>query len=149
MELMDQGIRHLAVAVGAGAQGTALTRILGLKSSPGWVVRGMEILEWRFEGVKEQEGTLYLHGPYASGTMLADVVSLPLARALPFLARLAQALSLLSERRMPWFALQADAILFTDDGAVLFLPPRFFGRYGTCAPLRPTATPTNASIIPT
>jgi hypothetical protein len=123
MELMEQGVRHLAVAVGTAAQSTALTRILALKSSPGWFVRGSEIREWRFEGVKEHQGTLYLCGPHASGTMLAEVQSMPLARALPYLARLAAALSLLFERKMGWFPLQADAILLTDDQAVLFLPP--------------------------
>ena len=123
MELMEQGTRHLAVAVGTAVQGTAMTRILALKTSPGWIARGSEIREWRFEGVKEQEGTLYLYGPHAAGTMLEEVLSLPLARALPYLARLAQALSLLSERKVGWFPLQADAILFTEDDAVLFLPP--------------------------
>jgi hypothetical protein len=123
MELMDQGKRHLAVAVGTSTQGTALTRILALRSSPGWIVRGPEISEWRFEGVKEQEGTLYLYGPFESGMLLSEVLSLPLARALPFVARLANALSLLSDRKPGWFPLQADAILFTDTEAVLFLPP--------------------------
>ena len=123
MELRDQGIRHLAVAVGAAVQGSAMTRILGLKTSPGWFIQGVEIREWRFEGVKEQEGALYLYGPPSSGTMLAEVLSQPLTRALPYLARLAQAWSLLSEKKVGWFPLQADAILFTDDEAVLFLPP--------------------------
>jgi hypothetical protein len=123
MELMDQGQRHLAMAVGAAVQGTAMTRILAMKSSPGWITRGSEIREWRFEGVKEMDGTLYLHGPHASGTMLADVIALPLARALPYLVRLAHALSVLAGNRKEWFPLETDAVLFTDDESVLFLPP--------------------------
>jgi len=122
MELMDQGTRHLAVAVGAAMQGTALTRILALKTSPGWIVGHDDVQEWRYEGVREQEGILYLYGPYVSGILLSEILTAQLARALPFLARLARALSLLSEQGKGWYSLQADTILFTEEG-VLFLPP--------------------------
>lgn len=122
MELMDKGIRHLAVAVGPAAQGTALTRILALKTSPGWIVRQNDVEEWRYEGVREQDGTLYLYGPHVSGIPLSDIFTAQLAGALPSLARLAPALSLLAEKGKGWYALEADAVLFTEE-AVLFLPP--------------------------
>ncbi|MGA2975898.1 MAG: hypothetical protein ABSF77_11375 [Spirochaetia bacterium] len=123
MELNEQGVRRSAVALGEASQGTALTRILALKASPGWMVEENAVREWRFEGVKEQNGTLYLYGPYTPGTTLEAALAMPLDKALPLIARLARALSRLSASRIKWFPLQADAVLFTENGGVLFLPP--------------------------
>jgi hypothetical protein len=122
-ELIDQGVKHLAVPVGDTAKGRALTRILALKASPGWHVRGSAVREWRFEGLTEKDGAPLLYGPPAAGQPLAAVLDLPLRSALPFLSRLVQALSLLSRRSIPWFALQTDSVLFDDADGVLFLPP--------------------------
>ncbi|MGD0727675.1 MAG: hypothetical protein ABSB63_19155 [Spirochaetia bacterium] len=122
-ELIDRGVKHLAVPVGDTAKGRALTRILALKTSPGWNVHGREVREWRFEGLTEKDGAPLLYGPHVAGQPLGEVLDLPLRSALPFLSRLAQALSLLAERRVPWFALQTDSVIFADTDGVLFLPP--------------------------
>ena len=122
-ELSEQGVNRLAIAVGESARGAALTRILSLKGSPGWLVRADEVGQWRFEGITEQGGTVSLYGPHVAGTLLESILQKPLATALPFLLRLVRALMLLSEKAIPRFPLQADAVLFTDSGSVLFLPP--------------------------
>jgi hypothetical protein len=124
-EITEQGTRYLGISMGEIARGTALTRILALKTVPGWHVQGKAVKEWRFVGMTEQEKTVYLYGPLESGTTLEEVLSLPFPKALPFFARLAESLALLSERSVPWFPLQTDAILFTS-GGVLFLPPTVF-----------------------
>jgi hypothetical protein len=133
--ITDQGTRHLAVSVGATARGTALTRILALKGEPGWLVEGAGVTEWRFSGVTERDGEVYLYGPEVEGTPLAAVIERPMAEALPLLARLAAALALLSERSVPWFPLQTDAVLFTPSGT-LFLPPAVFRELRDLRPFR-------------
>jgi hypothetical protein len=125
-EIMEQGARQLAVSVGASTRGTALTRILALKTSPGWLVDGTSVTEWRFTGMTEQDGEVYLYGPPVEGTPLTAVIQKPAADALPLLSRMARALALLAERSVPWFSLQTDAVLFTASGATLFLPPAVF-----------------------
>jgi hypothetical protein len=122
-ELMEGGGKHLAVQVGDTARGRALTRILALKTSPGWHVKGSEIREWRFEGLAEKDGAPLLYGPHVAGRALVTVLDLPLPAGLAFLSRLAQALRLLAERRIPWFPLQTDSVVFEDREGVLFLPP--------------------------
>jgi hypothetical protein len=122
-ELMDGGVKHLAVQVGDTAKGRALTRILALKTSPGWRVHGGEVREWRFEGLAEKDGAPLLYGPHVAGRPLVTVLDLPLPAALACLSRLVQALRLLAERRIPWFTLQTDSVIFEDPDGVLFLPP--------------------------
>lgn len=122
-ELIDGGLKHLAVQVGDTTKGRALTRILALKTSPGWNVRGNEVREWRFEGLTEKDGAPLLYGPPAPGRSLLEILDLPLRSALPYLSRLARALGLLAQRRIPWFALQTDSVIFEDAHGVLFLPP--------------------------
>lgn len=122
-ELMDGGVNHLAVPVGETAKGRALTRILALRTSPGWNVRGNEVREWRFEGLTERDGAPLLYGPHAAGQSLQEILDLPLRSALPYLSRLVRALSLLAQRHIPWFTLQTDSVMFEDPDGVLFLPP--------------------------
>ncbi len=123
IHIEEAGSRRLAVPLGAPSRGTSLGRILALRSSPGWLVEGNAITEWRFQGVTERDGAALLFGPWVSGRPLSEVLELPLSETLPFISRLAQALLRLSERRIAPFPIQTDAVLFTDDGSVLFLPP--------------------------
>jgi hypothetical protein len=115
-------VKYLAVPIGSPARGNALSRILGLKGSPGWIAKPPLLKEWRFTGVTEHEGGTVLYGPWMPARTLADVMELPPPEALPFLIRLAEALQLLKERTITLFPLQTDAVLFCDDGSVLLLP---------------------------
>ncbi len=125
-ELIENGTRFLGVSVGEATRGTALTRILQLKSSGGWLVDGASVREWRFSGMTEQQGTVFLYGPHEEGTLLSEALALPLKKALPLVARLVRAMALLAERSVPWFPVQTDAVLLTAAGGVLFLPPAVF-----------------------
>jgi len=122
LDVVEGGVRYLAVPVGSPARGTALTRILALKGSPGWVVSPPSVKEWRFAGITETPGGTVLYGPWTPARSLATILDLPGQEGLPFLVRLAEALLLLKERRIPPFPLQTDAVLLCDDGSVLFLP---------------------------
>jgi hypothetical protein len=124
-EIVEQGVRHLALLVGRAGKSGSLGRILALKGSPGWLV-GETIREWRFEGVTQKGTDLLLYGSFVPGRPLDSILDLPLAEALPYLSRLVEALVRVSEKAVPPFSLQADAILFTDDGGTLFLPPELF-----------------------
>jgi hypothetical protein len=123
-DLIVQGTPRLGALVGASARGTALTRILSLKGSPGWLVTDKAVDTWHYEGITEQEGAVYLYGPHVSGISMESVLHRPLAETLPFLSRLVNALILLSARGIPPFPLQTDGVLFSEPGAVLFLPPQ-------------------------
>jgi len=123
IDIEEAGARCLGVPLGSPARGTALTRILAIKSSPGWLVSATSIREWRFLGVTERTGAALLYGPWTGGRLLSDIMQLPLRESLPFLSRLAGALLLLRDRRVPLFSFQTDAVVFTAEGSVLFLPP--------------------------
>ncbi len=125
-EIMDQGVRKLAVSVGNRAPGRALSRLTALRGSPGWKAAENAVEEWRFDGVVEKDGELYLHGPHVAGRSLESVLSLGLAEALPYMARLASGLALLRERSIPLFPIQTDSVIFPEDGGVLLLPPEIF-----------------------
>ncbi len=122
LDIIEGGVRYLAVPIGSPARGNALTRILALKGSPGWIAAPPSLREWRFTGVTEQSGGTVLFGPWIPARPLSSIPALPPDEALGFLVRLALALVLLKERSIPLFPLQTDAVLFCDDGSVLFLP---------------------------
>ena len=124
IELTEAGRLHLAASLGTATRGAALTRILALRSSPGWIAGpSSEVREWRYEGVVERDGIVYLVGPHSPGVSLHEVLAMPKARSLPLMARLARTLLLLSERGAGWFPLQSDSVFFTSQDSVLFLPP--------------------------
>ena len=122
-DLNEAGTLHLAVTLGTATRGSALTRILGLKGSPGWIAGASGVREWHYEGVIERNGTVSLIGPHVAGVSLEKSLALPAGEALPLIARLVRALVQLSESRAGWFAVQSDSVIFTEDGNVLFLPP--------------------------
>jgi hypothetical protein len=122
-ELTVHGVPRLGVFVGSAARGTALTRILSMKGAPGWRVGSGAVSRWELEGVTESEGAAWLYGPHAAGVPLEEALALPLGDALPLLSRLVAALNALVRDGIPLFPLQADAVIFCDNGDVLFLPP--------------------------
>ena len=132
IELSDGGPVRLAVPAGSPGRGTALTRILALRASPGWIA-GATVRQWHYDGVIERAGTVYLVGPRAPGKSLKDVLEpageagaaqpQELANRLGLVARLAHALLDLAAGPAGWFPLQSDSVIFLDEGGVLFLPP--------------------------
>ncbi len=123
-EIIEQGKRKLAMSLGVGAASRSLTKITSLlKGSAGWLVHGSGADEWRFEGFVEENGALYLYGPYFPGKTLGSILDAAAADALPFMGLLASALLLLKDRGILPVPLQTDSVLFTEDGGVLFFPP--------------------------
>ena len=130
---------------GTATRGAALTRILALRGSPGWIAGGPGVREWRYDGVLERDGIVSLVGPHVRGRLPRRRRSPSrIGEALPLLARLVRALVQLSESRAGWFPVQSDSVIFTDDGSVLFLPPSLTASCGTCAPSRTIVKPSNA-----
>ena len=124
-EIVEQGVKRLAIPIGPAGKSSSLARILALKGSPGWLV-AETVREWRFEGVTQNGTDFFLYGPFVPARPLDSILDLPLAEALPFLARLARSLVRLKEMAVPLFSLQTDSVLLTDDAGVLFLPPEIF-----------------------
>jgi hypothetical protein len=126
IELSDGGTVRLAVPAGSATRGAALTRILALRGSPGWIA-GSSIREWHYDGLIERDGTPYLVGPRAPGISLQQALGSAAeggqADALGLVSRLARALLQLAESPAGWFPLQSDSVIFLEDGDVLFLPP--------------------------
>jgi hypothetical protein len=122
-EIIDQGEKKLAVSLGRSASGRSLSKLTALRGSPGWIASENRVDEWRFDGFLDRDGELYLYGPYLEGKSLDSILSLGLAEALPYVARIAGALALLAERKIPLFPIQTDSVFFCADGGVLFLPP--------------------------
>jgi len=110
----------LAIPVGSGRKEIVLSKLRGLGSSPGYRV-GVDGVRERFlEGFYQEEGRLYLYGPWEPGLTLEEV--LEKGEALPHLRRLAQALVALGDRRPAELA--TDAVRFLEDGAVELLSPQ-------------------------
>jgi hypothetical protein len=121
--IVEQGTAKLAVPLGAAGRSHALARMSGLRSSPGWHVSGDAVREWHFEGFSSQPDGACLFGPDVGGVTLAEALALPLLEAAPLLARLTDALATLGGHAVPYFPLQADAVILDDRSGVLFLPP--------------------------
>jgi hypothetical protein len=110
----------LAVPVGPGRKELVLAKLRGLRSSPGYRVGADGVRERFLEGFYQEEGRLFLYGPWEPGLSLEE--ALAQERPLAFLRRLAQALVALGERRPQELA--TDAVRFLEDGAVELLSPQ-------------------------
>jgi hypothetical protein len=116
---MRDGRPVLAIPVGLGRNEIVLAKLRGLRTSPGWRVGADGVRERFLEGFYQEEGRLYLYGPWEPGVTLEE--ALQKAEALPHLRRLAQALARLGDRRPAELA--TDTVRFLEDGAVELLSP--------------------------
>ena len=103
LDIIVSGVEYLGVPVRSPARGTALTRILALKGSPGWHAAPPSIREWRFAGIAERAGGTVLYGPWVPSRSLASVLELRPVRLLLSSPGLPEALALLKERSIPLF----------------------------------------------
>ena len=134
-QIVEQESTFLAVPTGIEGSSFALTKITAIKNDPGYVVDETSFTEWRFTGLTRVKGEAYLLGPPEKGRSLAEVLRLPAKDALPHLLRLARALALLTERGIPPFRFQSEAVILLDDGRVLFLPPNLMALMRASRPL--------------
>ena len=107
---------------------SALKLLSSLKDHAGWLVGESGFQEWRFTGFTRRSGQIYTYGPAVEGPDLEQVMDLPPEKAFGYLLRLARALSLLNERDVTLFPIMMDAVIFTEAGEVLFLPPDFMNK---------------------
>ncbi len=116
---MRDGRPVLAIPMGLGRNEIVLTRLRGLRTSPGFRVSADGVGERFLEGFYQEDERLYLYGPWEPGVTLEE--TLEKGEALPYLRRLAQALAALGDRRPQELA--TDAVRFLEDGAVELLSP--------------------------
>ena len=121
--ITEERVTRLGVPTGLAGGSFALTKITGAKSEPGYVVNGDRVTDWRFIGVTYVKGDPWLFGPMAEGRSLAEMLDQPPEAALAALASLASAISVLQQREVPPFRLQSEAVIYLEEGGLLFLPP--------------------------
>ncbi|MBN1837734.1 MAG: hypothetical protein JW820_17890, partial [Spirochaetales bacterium] len=129
--LLHEGREVLAVPLGTLRKDHVLRLFPPVTSEPGYRVVGQRVEPWHFEGFFARGNTLFLYGPGERGRLLETVIGAeqtPAGQgerpaALPWLVRLAEALARLEEHDIRPRSLQTDAVLFLDQGGVLFLPP--------------------------
>lgn len=85
----------------------------------GWIVRGQEIFPWRHRPLCINE-TVHIIGPYLQGTTLAERLERGNI-SLGHISRLTRTLKTLKQRGMRLDAIHTQAIIFLEDGGVLFL----------------------------
>jgi len=133
--ITEEHATRLGIPTGLDGGSFALTKITAAKGDPGYVVAGNEISEWRFLGVTYVKSEPWLYGPMVEGRSLAEMLEQPPEAAIGALLSLARALALLQERQVPPFRLQSEAVLYLEEGGLLFLPPRLMALLKDSRPL--------------
>ncbi len=100
---------------------SALAKRSALQQDAGWIVRGDEVLPWRFSGYVRRGDQLLVTGPYLRGELLSAALQRP-GEALAAVARVAAAVTRLAQNRS-LAPLQLNGIYLLADGGVLVLPP--------------------------
>lgn len=133
--ISEEQVTRLGVPTGLEAGSFALTKVTAARNDPGWIVTDNRVTEWRFAGVTYLKGEPWLYGPMAEGRSLAAMLEQPPEAALAALLALARALALLEEREIPPFRLQSEAVIYLEDGGLLFLPPSIMALLKDSRPL--------------
>ncbi len=133
--ISEEHVTRLGVPTGLEAGSFALTKVTAARNDPGWVVVDNQVKEWRFTGVTYIKGEPWLYGPMAEGRSLAAMLEQPPEAALAALLALARALALLQERQVPPFRLQSEAVIYLEEGGLLFLPPTIMALLKDSRPL--------------
>ncbi len=121
--ITEEKTTRIGIPTGLEPGSFALTKVTAAKSDPGWVVTDNQVVEWRFLGITYVKGQPWLFGPMAEGRSLAAMLDQPTEAALAALLALARALTLLEQRGVPPFRLQSEAVIYLEEGGILFLPP--------------------------
>ena len=101
---------------------SSLAKRSALQQAAGWIVRGDQLLPWRFSGYVRRGDRLLVTGPYVEGELLSAALQRP-ADALPAVARVAAAVARLTQDKLLDQPLQLNGIHLLADGGVLVLPP--------------------------
>jgi hypothetical protein len=117
------GKLYLGVPTGITGSSFMLTKISNLKHLPGWIVRGEEIIEWKFAGFTRVGNENVIYSTEEKGILLADLLNTSPEEMLPFLLSLITTIMKLKAKGIPLFRIYTHSVLFLHDGGILFLPP--------------------------
>lgn len=125
----------LGIPAGSRHNQYSLAQLGAVTQSDGWIVSDFAagqpptIQVWRFAGYRHCRQQVFVVGPWADGVTLDEALAEPPS---PIRSQrlhwLALALKALSERVDFNGPLQGDAVVFTGDGRLLFLPPAVMSR---------------------
>ncbi len=112
------------LAIGTGIRGSefALTRLIALKNETGWIVDGDEVEEWKLSGFMEHEGEIYLYGHPFYGETLFEILESNEISKIDKIISLLRAIITLKENTKHLPNIFSDAVLFSEEGSILFLP---------------------------
>ena len=125
----------LGIPAGPRHNQYSLAQLGAVAQSDGWIVSDCDaehpptIEVWRFVGYRHYQEQVYVVGPWVDGVTLDGALAEPPSRTRSRrLLRLARALQALAERVDFTGPVQGDAVIFADDGRLLFLPPTVMER---------------------
>ena len=125
----------LGIPAGSRHNQYSLAQLGAVTQSDGWIVSDFAaghpptIQVWRFAGYRHYREQVFVVGPWVDGVTLDAALAEPPSPVRSHrLHSLAAALKALSERVDFNGPLQGDAVVFTDDDRVLFLPPAVMDR---------------------
>lgn len=125
----------LGIPAGSRHNQYSLAQLGAVTQSDGWIVSDFAaghpptIQVWRFTGYRHHREQVFVVGPWVDGVTLdAALAEPPSPIRSQRLNWLAMALRALSERVDFHGRLQGDAVVFTEDGRLLFLPPAVMSR---------------------
>ncbi len=96
--------------------------------SPGYIVRGREVTQWRPAGFIEHEGEIYLYGEYYEGRRLSSVLTGSAQNILFYLQQLVGTFSVLTAEGVKIPPFHIDGYLILNDGGILVFPPSIIER---------------------
>ncbi len=120
----------LGVPAGSRHNQYSLAQLGAVAQSDGWLIYDTNdkhqptIHTWRFTGYRHHQEQVFVVGPWTDGITLDEALAeAPLPELSRRLQLLALALATLADQFDFYGPVQGDAVLFTNDGGLLFLPP--------------------------
>ena len=130
-----EGEALLGVPAGPRHNQYSLAQLGAVAQSDGWLVSDFDeehaptIHTWRFAGYRHHQDQVFVVGPWTDGLTLDQALAEPPSPARSRrLLSLATALETLADRVDFGGPIQGDAVVFTDDGELLLLPPAVMQR---------------------
>lgn len=136
-----EGEALLAIPAGPRHNQYSLAQLGAVAKSDGWIVSDFDaghsptVGIWRFAGYRHYRDQVYVVGPWVDGVTLDAALGEPPSPSRSRRLRLlAMALEALADRVEFTGPIQGDAVVFTDDDRLLFLPPAVMERLNGVKP---------------
>ncbi len=133
--LEHEGKEVLAIGTGIRGSEFALTRLLSLKNEAGWIVKGDEIEEWKLSGFIQHDGEIYLYGPSFKGESLFEILESGETQQIEKIISMLRAIITLRQNNKNITNISSDAVIFSDDGSILFLPHNLMKSINSTRPI--------------